>query len=445
MSNVARQLRKWGSEQNLLAAILILSVLLRLSAALLMGNQVIELPGTADQVTYHTLAGRILDGHGFTFGRDWWPLTRAGAPTAHWSYLYVGFLAAVYKVIDAPLAARLVQAIYTGILHPMLAYAITRKLFNPAAGLAAAALTAGYLYFVYYSAALMTEPFYLTAVLATIWCAIELVEHEGGPAGMKHRLVWGAGLGVSLSVAILLRQVFMLAAPLIFLWIFYRMRRQAWAPVGVAVLLVVCAILPFTIFNYQRFQRFVLLNTNSGFAFFWANHPIYGARFEPILSEDTARYQDLIPRELRVLDEAALDQALLRQGIQFVLDDPLRYLQLSLSRIPAYFMFWPSPGSGPISNLSRVGSFGLLWPFMLYGIILTLTRQVRAGGLLASPSSLLLVLALAYSGVHILSWALIRYRLPVDAVLLVFAGSGIADLLHRLMGRNREHPTWQTS
>ncbi len=446
MSEAVKQFRKWGSERNLLAAILVLSVLLRLAAALMMGNQVIELPGTADQVTYHTLAGRILDGHGFTFGQDWWPLTRAGAPTAHWSYLYVGFLVAVYRVISAPLAARLIQVIITGILHPLLAYAIARKVFNPTAGLMAAALTAVYLYFVYYSAALMTEPFYFTAVLATIWCALKLVEQDEGPEAMKHRLAWGVGLGDSLAAAILLRQVFMLAAPVIFLWIFYRMRRKAWAPVGVAALLVACAILPFTFFNYLRFERFVLLNTNSGFAFYWANHPIYGARFEPILSEETGRYQDLVPRDLRGLDEAALDQALLRQGLQFVFDDPLRYLQLSISRIPAYFMFWPSPESGPISNFSRVGSFGVLWPFMLYGVILALVRQVRSGeDLLASPLSLLLALVLAYSGVHLLSWALIRYRLPVDTVLLVFAGSGIVDLLHRVMGRNKEHPTWQAS
>jgi hypothetical protein len=85
-------------------------------------------------------------------------------------------------------------------------------------------------------------------------------------------------------------------------------------------------------------------------------------------------YQDLIPPEVRNRDEAALDQELMRRGLQFVIDDPGRYLLLSISRIPAYFMFWPSTDAGLISNLSRVLSFGLLWPFMLYGLVRSLEK-----------------------------------------------------------------------
>jgi len=34
-----------------------------------------------------------------------------------------------------------------------------------------------------------------------------------------------------------------------------------------------------------------------------------------------------------------------------------------------------------------------------------------------------------YTAVHLASWANVRYRLPVDAVLLIFAAAGIADLV----------------
>ena len=83
-----------------------------------------------------------------------------------------------------------------------------------------------------------------------------------------------------------------------------------------------------------------------------------------MLSSGRSLTPDLIPQELRQLDEAALDQALLKLGLQFVIDEPIRYLQLSLSRIPFYFMFWPSNDSGMLSNISRMASFGLMWPFM---------------------------------------------------------------------------------
>jgi hypothetical protein len=146
-------------------------------------------------------------------------------------------------------------------------------------------------------------------------------------------------------------------------------------------------------------------------------------------------YTDLIPANLRGLDEAALDQALLRQGLEFVGDDPARYALLSLSRIPTYFKFWPSTDSDAVSNISRVGSFGLMLPLMLLGILFWLRDHWSEGlsELLASPGALLLAFGLIYTSIHLLSWALIRYRLPVDAVLIIFAGLAVVELSRRVL------------
>jgi len=42
---------------------------------------------------------------------------------------------------------------------------------------------------------------------------------------------------------------------------------------------------------------------------------------------------------------------------------------------------------------------------------------------------------ISYAGIHLLTWTLIRYRLPIDAVLLVFAGLALVDLQARLWRR----------
>jgi 4-amino-4-deoxy-L-arabinose transferase-like glycosyltransferase len=252
------------------------------------------------------------------------------------------------------------------------------------------------------------------------------------------------GMGLCLGAAVLLRQLFLIFVPLLFLW-FYWVKRWQWrkALIGLipTALVIVLMILPFTVYNYSRFDRFVLLNTNSGFAFFWGNHPIYGTHFIPILPAELGTYQDLIPPEVRHLDEAALDQELMRRGLQFTRDDPGRYFLLSLSRIPALFMFWPSADSGLISNLSRVGSFGILWPFMLAGLVLAVIRSRASSG---SKYALILFTSfiVVYVGIHLLSWALIRYRLPVDAVMLVFAGYSFDALIMGIRQRlQMRHPT----
>lgn len=416
--------------RRILITTLIVAVFLRLAMALYLGNQVVQLPGIADQLSYHNLALRVLGGHGFSFGQDWWPLTQANAPTAHWSYLYTGYLALVYKLFGPhPLVARLMQALLVGLLHPYLAYLIGRRLFGTAAGLAAALLTAIYTYFVYYSAALMTEAFYITAILAGIYLALSL---SGAGSDTRFPIKSALLLGLALGVAVLLRQLFLLFIPFLFLWLLWAGGRRKAGIVILAGLVIGALILPITLYNAGRFDRFVLLNTNAGYALFWGNHPIYGTHFESILPREMGSYQELIPMELRHLDEAALDQALLRRAIQFILDDPLRFALLSLSRIPAYFMFWPSPDSGLISNLSRVSSFGLMLPLMLYGLWVSL--KGRRAGLFKSASAPILLLYLfigIYTLIHLLSWALIRYRLPIDAVLLVFAGLGVKEaLLH---------------
>jgi 4-amino-4-deoxy-L-arabinose transferase-like glycosyltransferase len=422
-----------------LLGIIFASVIFRVLAAIYFGDQVIDLPGTFDQISYNTLALRVLHGFGFSFAETWWPITPAGAPTAHWSFLYTLYLVAVYAVFGPhPLAARLIQAILTGLLQPFLAYLIGSSIFSKKVGLFSAGLTAIYAYFIYYDATLMTEPFFITLVLGGLYLTILIAQLSTKIKGQNYAgrsLFLSISLGLVLGAAVLLRQLILITIPILFLWIWWVRRKQRLRLILLNIFttcaIIFVMILPFTIYNTSRFGHFVLLNTNSGYAFFWANHPIYGTHFQSILT--TGNYQDLIPVELRSLDEAALDQALLRRGIQFILDDPLRYVRLSISRIPVYFMFWPSGDSSLISNISRVASFGIMWPFMLYGLFRSTTGPKQSlTKWLDSPIVLLVCFVSIYSLIHLLSWSLIRYRLPVDGILLIFAGLAVADLARRV-------------
>jgi 4-amino-4-deoxy-L-arabinose transferase-like glycosyltransferase len=433
----------------LLLVFIAVSVVFRCAAAVYQGNDVVDTPGAADQISYHNLALRILEGKGFSFATNWWPATDGGAPTAHWSYLYTFYLVIVYSVFgEFPLAARLIQAILAGALQPLLIYFLTTRLFGAGAGLAAAGLTAFYTYFIYYGATLMTEPFYMITILLSLLLAVILVDRVNEDDSFIRsrsfrssslKPVWmpfllAAALGLSLTAAILLRQLFMLFVPILFLWMWWAMKRRNLSVLITSGAIIIAAILPFTLYNYSRFDRFVLLNTNAGFAFFWGNHPIHGTKFIPIFPSEV--YNSLIPDKYRSLDEAALDQALLKEGLEFIREDPIRYGLLSLSRIPVFFTFWPTADSGLISNFSRITSIGLLLPFMLYGLALSFSQKRRTSeSLFSSPVFLLYLFIAFYTLIHILSWALIRYRLPVDAVLLIFAGLAFLEIFRFLRVR----------
>jgi undecaprenyl pyrophosphate phosphatase UppP len=431
------------SDKRALAVIIGLSLVLRLGTAVFMGPSIEARPGVTDELSYHALAVRVVEGHGFSFGTNWWPATHADEPTAHWSFLYVLFIAAIYLVAGPlPLVARIVQASLVSVLHPWLAWRTGNRLFGPNVGLASAAITAVYGYFVYYSGTLVTEPLYIVAVLWVLDIATAIASRT------TRRRAKAIGpwllLGVAAATAILLRQAFLLMVPLVVGWTVWQLRNRrrtseaqslgALALAGRAAIVfavVAAAILPWTLRNYRAFGQFVPLNTNAGFVMFWANHPVHGTSFMPILSYGTVNYGTMLPTDVKGLNEAALDRELFRRGLGFVKDDPVRYLRLSISRAGEYFKFWPSADSGRASNAARVLSFGLLLPLLVSGVVIAFTKSDWASQQ-APGATLLLVVVAAYTLVHLLTWTLVRYRLPVDAMAMPFAGVSVVAGLTRL-------------
>lgn len=421
--------------------ILAASVITRVAASLMLGEQVLPLPAIFDQISYHNLAIRVVEGHGFTFGTQWWPMTGAGEPTAHWSFLYTYYLVLVYSIFGInPLAARIIQAVLVGLAGPWLVFRLASAAFqsrNPGqpqsepasqVGVLAAAWFAFYGYFIYYSAALMTESFFIICILWSLDCALRIAN------GGKLRLF--LELGLAMGMAVLFRQTYFVFIPVLLAWVVWASRRlkvnrqpASALILGslVAVLLLAAMVAPFTYMNYRRFGQFVLLNTNAGFAFFWSNHPVHGDKFSPLYTQDMPGYQEVIPVELRSLNEAALDRALLKEGIRFILEDPARFMRLSLSRIPAHFLFWPLPTSSLQSNLTRVFSIGLALPFMIMGGWFWFI-DIRKKSIYLEPGLLLVLFICSYVALHLISWASIRYRLPTDAVGLVFAARGLQQL-----------------
>lgn len=421
-----------------LIIILAFAVLARVGVALYLGNEVDAPPLLTDQRSYHALGQRLITGHGFSFETGWYPFTQPETPTAHWSFLYSLFVAAVYAVFGPQvLAARLVQAVLGGLLLPWLVFRLARRIFG-AGGLhrqlaernlqvdqvavIAAGSAAVYFYFVLYAATVMTETFFIAALLWSLERAIVLAERPS----LKSAL-W---LGLSLGVATLLRQSILPWAAVLAAWLLWTafvggaLKRMARALIVIGAVIAVM-IAPFSIRNYLAYGQFLLLNSNAGYAMYSAQHPNHGVEFQAFVGMPLP--DDLAPG----LNEAQLDKELMARGVQFVLADPVRYLRLSWSRVFAYFEFWPTADTSLLNNLGRVGSFGLFLPFMIGGLIWALRTAGRraAGGwrkFSITPLALLSIFMAVYAVMHIFTWAMPRYRLPVDAAALPFAALAVS-------------------
>jgi 4-amino-4-deoxy-L-arabinose transferase-like glycosyltransferase len=400
---------RWSTARGLLV-IVAAAVSLRVAVALLLGDTASLLPGAADQVSYDTLAQRVVAGYGFSFPTPWYPFTEPDTPTAHWSFLYTLYLAAIYALVGHhPLVARLVQAIISG-GGCWLVFRIGRRLFDERVGLAAAALSALYAYFIYFGAALMTQAFYIVALLASIDRALEVVARPRAGA-------WAA-LGVSLGIGVLLRQTLLLYVPFLLAWLAWTTRgRMRWRDAALAVGLLATCVLPWTARNYAVFHDFLLLNANGGYFLYASNHPDQGTHFDP-------NFTAPIPADLAGTGEPAIDRALTRAALGFIAAEPARFLRLAWSRAGSYFWMTPSTESSPISNLARLCSFTLAAPLMLYGLACSRRRWQAC-----VPLYLYLLVDAA---LHLASWSAPRYRLPSDALLMVFAGLAAVDLARRV-------------
>ena len=401
------------NNKQLLILILAAAILIRIPAALYMGNHITVLPGIQDQVSYDALARGLLDGRGYSFPRNWYPFTPANTPTAHWSFIYPLYLAGVYAITGYhPLVARILQGSLGGALITFLVYLIGRRVVKEDTGLVAAGLAAVYGYFIYYNVALMTETFFIILVLLTLYLGLELKEQ---PSPARWVL-----LGLTLGVAGLLRQTLLLFVPFLLAWLFWELKEKGirWWHITTPIVIIILMIAPWTLRNYLVFHQFLLLNSNAGYAFYASNHPHLGTQWS---NEDIVVP---VPEELSGQNEAQLDHALMQRGFQFVFADPKRYLWLTLDKTLEYFKFWPSSDSSLISNLNRVLSFGLYLPLMLLGIYLSFSRWRSF-----IPLYLFMVI---HTGIHLLSWPATRYRLPVDAISMIFAAMAVLELARQL-------------
>lgn len=395
--------------------ILVVALGLRVLAALMLGNTVSGFSGAHDEISYSALGHRWAEGHGLTFPVNWYPWIAADAPQSYYSASMSLMLGLIYWIFGYyPLAARLIMGVLSTAVVGLL-YLLSRHIFNERVALVTAALAAVYSYLIFYGVTLVTETPFIFGLLIALYLCYEIVEN---PSPAK----W-LGLGLALAVTVLFRMAVIFFIPFLLAWVFYRQAKHRFYVV-LPVLAIVLAVMPFTIRNYMLWGQFELLETQFGHVFWNGNHPDHNGDFHPFKVFP-------IPEDVLALDnDSKITKALLAMGVENVLNDPGHFILLTITRLREFFKFWPTADSSPLANLVRIFSFGLLWPVALAGIAFSL-RQWRV----LSPLWLFMLL---HTGVYGSSWTMIRYRVPLDAILVIFAGLAVTVLVEVALASYRQ-------
>lgn len=361
-----------------------------------------------DEQVYSDLAANLLAGRGLVSNQDekddlFRPVP--GIPPssrfrlAAFPPLYPLFLAAARRAgFDTLLSLRLLQALL-GAGGCLLLAAVARAaaggdVRGRSAAWTAAGMMAVYPPMIHYSALLMTETLFVFLILAAVFLLLR-IESPRGPGVLAAGVL--AGLGALCRPTLF---PFLLPAAV---WLWRRFRRAG--PPALYLLAAALVLLPWTVRNYLRLGRPVLLTSQGGSNLYLANNPLSRG--------GTVSHQELIAAGVfhrgEDEDEILYNRAYGRQAVEFIRKNPLRFVGLSFRRL---LWFYHLDGR-------RLDRWYFLLPFWL--VLFTgaggIVRARRRGWRWFPPAAVIFT----FTAVHMIFLPEGRYRLPLMPFFFIFS------------------------
>lgn len=265
----------------------------------------------------------------------------------------------------------------------------------------------------------------LAALLASgiLWATLTVKDDDRGRAWAAYGLLWGLALMTDPSLGSLL--------PFLLLWLAWRGRRRfgtAWTGIrgpAVAALVTAVCCMPWTIRNYEQFHRWIPLRSDFPFELWIGNNEVLDPNGHDVMARVTAFGQ---MREYAELGETAFLAKKWREATAFMATHKRLELWLTWRRFLQMWTGSPNPlidFRDADSNFIRF----LLVCNALAGLgailgIVTLWRQ-RSDS--AFPVT---VFPAVYPVVYYIAHASLRYRYPIDPVVMLLGAAAAAWLIH---------------
>lgn len=394
-----------GPPARLLAVFVVFMVaafVLRLVATEVM-NDGLDRPYVSDEQSYARLAAALAEGRGYV-DEDGRPHTYRppGVP----------FLVSLAFRITEPriVAARVFMCAMATMLIPV-CYLLGASLGGARVGLLSAVSAAIFPNWVYFSGQVLSDLTAATFVGLAVWMLSK------GWRG--NSLPWFAAGGAAWGLAALTRPTSLAFGPAVVFWLLLVMpnwRRRTLATVVTCGALA-AMIAPWAVRNALVQDRFVLassLGGKGGVTLWLSNNP----NATGILAKDYRYFRDtedeLFSRE-DYPDPVDRADAYKADALGFIRDNPGRFAELCAVKFVQLWKVY-SPRVPLVMSLVTIASFGVALLFFLI--------QAARRGWRRSPEMLMLLLIASQTAVHMVFTANVRYRIPIEPLVLVMAAAG---------------------
>lgn len=317
--------------------------------------------GGSDDLDYHKFAISLVE-HGL-LGKD-------GQPSAYRMPLFPLFLAAIYRVAGPDRIIAQAVIMMLSVVNVALAYVIGRQLGNQRAGLIAAIIAALDVDQINFAGQLMTET--LCTLLVTLsMVALVVLRRRGGWR-------WTLGVGILLSLTILVRVNILLIVPVACAWIFrYGVGSIRNRVASIIIIATLCggAWGGWVVRNYITFGAFIPLTTQGGSGYYGIYNDEAAAP-QPI--EHFGEWRNLaLSEEIQQASEVEKDRIQRQLAIAWIQAHPFKAVQVALVQVYHFWHEYLNPlylstlllAIGGLGLLIRRGNpDGLLW-LLVFGTL----------------------------------------------------------------------------
>jgi 4-amino-4-deoxy-L-arabinose transferase-like glycosyltransferase len=362
------------------------------------------------------IAHSLVEGDGFSS-----PFRVETGPTAWLTPVYPLMVAGIFKLFGINTIAAFESAVALNILFSMLTCVPIYFTGKRIAGVGVAA-TGAWLWAIFPNAIIIPFEWIwdtsLSALLAAaiLWATIRFAESQRVRDWCAYGLLWGVTLMTNPSLGSLL--------PLMLAWMAWRSQKagRKWlARTALSAGVAALCCLPWTIRNYEVFHRVVPLRSTFGLQLWLGNNPYYihtwPSWLHPI--DNQAERQKYVQ-----MGEIPYMTDKFHQGLRYIRAFPARDAQLWGQRFVATWLGTPHPIDDTIHSPSPY-----VWVVNLSNLLASL--GVLGGSAILvwrrSPYAFpLIVFPVVFPCVYYVTIALLRYRHPIDPIVILLAAIAIA-------------------
>ncbi len=418
---------KFSAVRDSLAAMVLLALAVRLAAAAFLYPDV--LAPRLDHWPFGYEAGRIAraiaSGQGFSD-----PLFGPTGPTAWLAPVFPYLLATIFKIFGtftkaSALAILSLDALFSA-LTCVPVFLIARRAFDRKTAILAGWIWAFFPFAVYFSADFIWDTC-LTTLLLTILILVAL-------RLAQPRSLWAwAGFGALWGAAGLTDPPVLSLLPFLAGWALFRRREpgQRLAPAAILLVVTLLIVLPWEWRNYATFHHFVPIRDSFWLAMRVGNSGNLANHWSPEALPGTNPAE---MEKFRRLGESAYMADNRRQVLSLIRARPGWFLWATARRVVYFWTgFWTLPARGaPLSFFDRDQPFDLATLVLSTSVTLLAVLGLRSAfhrrNPFAWPS---LFVLLIFPSVYYLADPSVRYRHPIEPVLIVLASCAVRAGLPR--------------